>query len=86
MKEVEKILKALSDGMKTLAKGVEAIAEKVDELARDQAAQASPVKPHVKSTAKKTAAKKIPPMREEARIQIKFILYPRSDNHDNFFV
>ena len=33
MKELESILKVVSDGLKTLAKGVETIAEKVDEAA-----------------------------------------------------
>jgi len=40
MKELESVLKVVSDGLKTLAKGVEAIAEKVDEAAKSK----SPVK------------------------------------------
>jgi len=34
MKDLEKYLKVLSDGMKTLAKGFESVAEKVDKLAK----------------------------------------------------
>ena len=66
MKEVEKILKALSDGMKSLAKGVEAIAERVDALAKEQTAQASPVRTSTKTAAKKTVAKKALPARGKA--------------------
>ena len=36
MKDLESILKIVSDGLKTMAKGVEAIAEKVDEAAKTQ--------------------------------------------------
>jgi hypothetical protein len=53
MKELESVLKVVSDGLKTLAKGVEAIAEKVDEAAKAK----SPV-----STSRKrpsTATKKV---------------------------
>ena len=39
MKEVQSLLKILSDGMKTIAKGVEAVSEKVDESANSQAAE-----------------------------------------------
>ncbi len=52
MKELQNMLKIVSDGLKTLAKGVEAIAEKVDEVAKFQ----SPVKPRRKRPP--TAAKK----------------------------
>ena len=51
MKEVQKLLKMVSDGLKTLAQGVEAIAEKVDETAKTKSAvkvkskkQSAPVK------------------------------------------
>ena len=59
MKEVEKILRALSDGMKTLAKGVETIAQKVDALAKEQAAQELSEKSRVRQTTKKTTSKKV---------------------------
>jgi hypothetical protein len=56
MKELESILKIVSDGLKTLAKGVEAIAEKVDETAKSQ----KPAKPTPKKAPKpaKKPAKK----------------------------
>jgi hypothetical protein len=53
MKELESVLKVVSDGLKTLAKGVEAIAEKVDEAAKSK----SPVKPSRKKPS--TATKKV---------------------------
>jgi hypothetical protein len=52
MKELESVLKVVSDGLKTLAKGVEAIAEKVDEAAKSK----SPAK--TSSKTKSTATKK----------------------------
>ena len=66
MKEIEKILKALSDGMKTLAKGVEAIADRVDTLAKEQAAQTSTLTPLAKATTGKTAEKKSLPAKTKA--------------------
>lgn len=39
MRDVEKFLRILSEGMKTLAKGVETAAERVDALARSQATE-----------------------------------------------
>ena len=38
MKEVQKLLKMVSEGLKTLAQGVEAIAEKVDETIKTKSA------------------------------------------------
>ena len=52
MKEMQSLLKMVSDGLKTLAQGVEAIAEKVDEASKIK----SPAKPKLKKPA--TAAKK----------------------------
>jgi DNA replicative helicase MCM subunit Mcm2 (Cdc46/Mcm family) len=52
MKEMQSLLKMVSDGLKTLAQGVEAIAEKVDEASKIK----SPAKPKPKRPA--TAAKK----------------------------
>ena len=67
MKEVQKLLKLISDGLKTLAQGVEAIAEKVDETAKTkstgqaeskkQSAPAKTAKP-VKETPPKVDRKK----------------------------
>ena len=36
MKEIQSLLKIMSDGLKTLAQGVEALADKVDEIAKTQ--------------------------------------------------
>ena len=52
MKEMQSLLKIMSDGLKTLAYGVETLAEKVDEIAKTQV----PVKPKKKKPAA-TAAK-----------------------------
>jgi len=61
MKEVQKLLKMVSDGLKTLAQRVEAIAEKADEANKTKSAgkaeskkQPAPVKP-AKTGSKKTA-------------------------------
>lgn len=54
MKELEKFLKVLSDGMRTLAQGVEGLALKVDELAE---AQSTPPKPTPRKTTKKSPKK-----------------------------
>ena len=60
MKELEKFLNVLSDGMRTLAQGVEGLAVKVDELAK---AQSTPPKPAPRKRTKATpkrAPKKSP--------------------------
>jgi hypothetical protein len=54
MKEVQSVLKLVSDGLKTIAQGVEAISEKVDELARSQTA--GKPKAAAKAKAKKPAS------------------------------
>lgn len=57
MKDLEKYLKVLSDGMKTLAKGFESVAEKVDRLAKtEEAVKAAPQRSQG-TTAKKTPRK-----------------------------
>ena len=66
MRELDKVLKVLSDGMKALAQGVETIAKKVDALAKAQRADKPSPRPSsepstkqaVKKTPKKTAPKK----------------------------
>jgi predicted Rossmann fold nucleotide-binding protein DprA/Smf involved in DNA uptake len=52
MKEIQSLLKIVSDGLKIIAQGVEAISEKVDEISKPQTV----VKPKVKKAA--TAATK----------------------------
>jgi len=59
MKDLEKYLKVLSDGMKTLAKGFESVAEKVDRLAKTEDAVKPAPKTSRKSSAKKTARKPV---------------------------
>jgi len=66
MKEVQSLLKMVSDGLKTLAQGVEAIAVKVDEAAKTKRAgnaksnqKPAPVK-KAKTVGKKTKAAKKP--------------------------
>jgi hypothetical protein len=57
MKEIQSMLKILSDGLKMIAQGMEAVSEKVDEIAKSQAAE------EPKAAAKKSspaAAKKRP--------------------------
>ncbi len=68
MKEVQKLLKMVSDGLKTLAQGVEAIAEKVDETVATKSAgkagskkQSAPVKKAKTVSKKAKAAKKAAP-------------------------
>ena len=68
MKEVQKLLKMVSDGLKTLAQGVEAIAEKVDETVTTKSAgragskkQSAPVKTAKTVSKKAKAAKKAVP-------------------------
>jgi hypothetical protein len=68
MRELDKFLKALSDGMKTLAQGVEAIAEKVDALSKAQRAEKPTPKPSSEPSAKeavKKAAKTSAPQKEK---------------------
>ena len=64
MKEIQGILKIMSDGLKTLAQGVEALSDKIDELGKSQTTdkpkekKATTVAPKSK-TAKKPAGKAI---------------------------
>jgi predicted Rossmann fold nucleotide-binding protein DprA/Smf involved in DNA uptake len=39
MKEIQSVLKIVSDGLKMIAQGIEAISEKVDEIAESQGAE-----------------------------------------------
>ena len=65
MKEIQSVLKLVSDGLKTIAQGVEGISKKVDEMAKSQTAGKPKLgaKPKSKKSApaapKKTAARKI---------------------------
>lgn len=63
MKEIQSVLKIMSDGMKMIAQGIEAISEKVDEIAESQSAEEAKDKtsrrsaPPAKAARAKTAAK-----------------------------
>ena len=54
MKEIQSLLKILSDGLKTIAQGVEAISEKINEFAESQAAEE--LKAAARSKAKKSVS------------------------------
>ena len=60
MKELEKFLNVLSDGMRTLAQGVEGLAGKVDELAKTYNASTKP-------QPRKTAKKPTPPPKQPVK-------------------
>ena len=53
MKEIQSLLKIVSDGLKIIAQGVEAVSQKVDEIAESQSAEEP--KAAAKSRAKKPA-------------------------------
>ena len=55
MKEMQRLLRIMSDGLKTLAHGVEALAGKVDEIAKNQV----PVETQKKKTAPTAARGKV---------------------------
>ena len=63
MKEIQSVLKIMSDGMKMIAQGIEAISEKVDEIAEFQGAEEPEDKtsrrsaPSAKAARSKTAAR-----------------------------
>jgi len=57
MKEVQSLLKLISDGLKILSQGAEAIAEKVDEIAKTQDVGKPKRKKPVKRTPRKKDAK-----------------------------
>jgi predicted Rossmann fold nucleotide-binding protein DprA/Smf involved in DNA uptake len=57
MKEVQSLLKLVSDGLKTIAEGVVAIAEKVDEIAESQDVGKPEGRKPVKRTPRKKEAK-----------------------------
>ena len=61
MKEIQNLLKMVSDGLKTLAQGVEAIAEKIDEAAKTKSTGAATRNKPSAPVKKATAAKKAPP-------------------------
>jgi hypothetical protein len=59
MKDLEKFLKVLSDGMKSLAKGFESVAEKVETMAKSEGMENSPPKKAAQAKAAKPARKPV---------------------------
>ena len=57
MKEFDVALKAVAEGLRTMAQGMEKIAEKIEESTPKKQAKAKPVRKAKKSPAKKTAKK-----------------------------
>ena len=58
MKEFDVALKAVAEGLRTMAQGMEKIAEKIEESTPKKQAKAKPVRKAKKAPAKKTPAKK----------------------------
>ena len=59
MKEVEKMVKTLIDGLKSLSKGIDTAAKRIDSVAKNKPAAAPKAKPGRRPAAKKVAAKKV---------------------------
>jgi len=55
MKEIQSLLKIVSDGLKTIAQGVEAVSEKVNEIARSKSGE----KPQAKKSRPAAPLKKV---------------------------
>ena len=60
MKEIQSVLKIVSDGLKMIAQGIEAISGKVDEIAKTQAAAKPKAKKPTPAAAKSKKAAKAP--------------------------
>ncbi len=67
MKEVERMVKTLVDGLKSLSKGIDTAARKIDSVAKGQTAAAAKAKPAARTRAKKVTAKKAAAGRPPAR-------------------
>jgi predicted Rossmann fold nucleotide-binding protein DprA/Smf involved in DNA uptake len=66
MKEIQSLLKIVSDGLKMIAQGVEAVSEKVDEIAKSQAAEEPKVAAKKRAKKPAPAALKKKPARKSA--------------------
>ena len=62
MKEMQSLLKMVSDGLKTLAQGVEAIAEKVDEASKTKSSAKPKIKKASSAGKKAKSVKKTAPL------------------------
>ncbi|MGD9373333.1 MAG: hypothetical protein PVF14_18050 [Desulfobacterales bacterium] len=70
MKEIQTLLKIMSDGLKTLAHGVEALAERVDEAATPQG-KVQPTKKQPAAAASKRKASKKPVKKTTTKTRVK---------------
>ena len=70
VKEIQTLLKIMSDGLKTLAHGVEALAERVDEAATPQG-KVQPTKKKPAATASKRKASKKPVKKTTTKTRVK---------------
>jgi nitrate reductase alpha subunit len=59
MKDVEKMVKSLVDGLKSLSKGIDAAAKRIDTVAKGSQAKAPKAKPGRRAAVKKVAVKKV---------------------------
>ena len=66
MKEIQSVLKILSDGMKLIARGIEAVSEKVDKIAKSQAAGQPKAAPRARAKKSLPAAPAKKPTRKLA--------------------
>ena len=69
MKEIQSLLKIVSDGLKTIAQGIEAVSDKVDEVAKSQSAAKAQTgsEPKAKKSASTAAPKKKPVRKTTAK-------------------
>ena len=66
MKEIQSLLKIVSDGLKMIAQGFEAVSEKVDEIAKSQAAEEPKAAARTRAKKSAPAAPKKKPARKTA--------------------
>jgi hypothetical protein len=59
MKDVEKMVKTLIDGLKSLSKGIDGAAKRIDSVVKNKTAAAPKAKPGRRPGAKKVATKKV---------------------------
>lgn len=69
MKEIQSLLKIMSDGLKTIARGIEAVSDKVNEAAISQSAEKAETgaEPKARISASTAARKKKPVRKKTAR-------------------
>ena len=67
MKEVEKMVKTLVDGLKSLSKGIDAAAKRIDTVAKGRKPAAAKPKPARRTRTRKVTAKKVTPRKAPAK-------------------